>query len=91
MKNMKTKLVISLIGLISLGACKKDYTCSCDTSKTTTFPDNSPSVTTDKEYIGTIKSSKSKAEDFCSDYKESLDGELNSGSSSTATVECELK
>lgn len=46
---MKKIILPSLFGLLLLGACKKDYTCTCSTTSTTTDSSGSSvDVTSDK-------------------------------------------
>lgn len=85
----KTTIVLITLGVISFASCKKDRTCEC----TTTYSSSSnPTTDTETETIVYKKIKKSHAKDAC--YSYNSDYSSSSGSSSYSSnykTDCKLK
>ena len=75
---MKNLFILTVLGLLALTSCKKEYACECKNYIDGVYID------TDEDVI-TIKDTKSKAEDKCNGYDE----EEEYGGY-TYTIDCEI-
>jgi len=95
---MKHILFILTIFSFTLLSCKKDYTCSCVQTYTTTayvqYGTHHPQSTTVSSFSNTYKAKKDEAESICKK-SESLNiqnyGSGESFRTATETVTCEVK
>ncbi|PBQ31744.1 hypothetical protein CNR22_08160 [Sphingobacteriaceae bacterium] len=80
----KFTILAACFSLLSLASCKKDRTCDC----TTTYTSSSGNTTTSTDKVILLESKKSDAKSLCQ--KTTWTSVGNSGSTSTTVQDCKL-